>query len=165
MVVHARVADVVLDIFAALHAARYPLEKMVLIDRYAADDDASTSDNNTCGFCSRPITGSTSEWSLHSYGLAIDINPRLNPYEKNGRVLPANGAPFMDRAAHAATAGVVHPGDACHAAFTAAGWAWGGDWRATRGYVDYQHFYLAEHDAAHKPWPPAWAHDAQAQYP
>jgi hypothetical protein len=142
MVVHAKVAEAVLDIFAAMHAARYPLEKMVLIDAYDADDVRSCADNNTSGFCSRPITGSTTEWSMHSFGVAIDVNPRLNPYRRGDTILPPNGAEYLDRARHAATPGVVMPGDACHAAFTAAGWLWGGDWLATRGYVDYQHFYF-----------------------
>ena len=36
-------------------------------------------DNNTSASNARPMTGGK-QWSMHAYGVAIDINPPQNPY-------------------------------------------------------------------------------------
>lgn len=138
MIVHRGVAQDVVDIFGELFEARFPIEKMSLIDLYQADDELSMADNNTSAFCPRLKTGSTTEWSKHSYGCAIDINPLVNPYAKNGKVLPKEGVAYLDRSLGAK--GQLVRDDVCTQAFLKRGWEWGGDWIPTRGYVDYQHF-------------------------
>lgn len=140
LVVHKRVADNVVEIFKELFETGYPIEKIALIDRYGSDDLLSTSDNNTSAYCCRRVTGRDEEWSLHSYGLAIDINPLLNPYQRGQTVVPTQGAPFLDRSI--SCRGVIRQDDSCHRAFAKRGWSWGGQWGDSRGYVDYQHFYL-----------------------
>ena len=45
---------------------------------YEGRELASLNDNNTSAFDCRGVTGGSS-WSEHSYGTAIDINPRQNP--------------------------------------------------------------------------------------
>jgi hypothetical protein len=90
--------------------------------------------NNTSAFNYRHVTGSQA-LSLHSYGEAIDINPKLNPYIENGRVSPANGAKYADRSLH--LPGMIDHADLCFKLFTQNGWAWGGD---AAGDKDYQHF-------------------------
>ncbi len=137
LVVHKDVAREVVEIFEELYDHRYPIEKMLLIDAYLADDDLSCQDNNTSCFCSRPITNGK-EWSDHSYGLAIDINPLLNPY-KNGNQPEPHKDHFLDRALQCR--GLINEDDACYQAFTRRGWKWGGNWQESRGYIDYQHFY------------------------
>lgn len=139
LVVHEKVADEVVDIFRELFLVQYPIEKMLLVDVYQANDDLSCEDNNSSAFCSRPITGSSTEWSFHSFGLAIDINPLLNPYQKGSKVVPVNGQEFLDRTI--GCQGVIDKDDPCYKAFISRGWKWGGDWAKERGYVDYQHFY------------------------
>ena len=53
MVVHKKVADEVLTVFAKLLESRFPIEKMELIDLYDANDDLSMEVNNSSAFCSR----------------------------------------------------------------------------------------------------------------
>lgn len=134
MVVHAQVADEVVAIFEELFIARYPIEKMHLVDAYVADDERSCSDNNSSAFCSRPIIRSD-RWSVHSFGLAIDINPLLNPFKGRGTIAPASGAPFLNRKLECK--GLIDENDAAYKAFTKRGWTWGGHWQSV---IDYQHF-------------------------
>ena len=139
MIVHAEVAQEVADIFSDLFEIRFPIERMQLMHTYDGCDPCACADNNTSAFCSRPITGGRHSWSLHSLGLAIDINTRLNPYHKGDHIEPANGEPFLNR--DLPVRGLIRKGDACYRAFASRGWQWGGDWRESRGYVDHQHFY------------------------
>jgi hypothetical protein len=83
------------------------------------------------------VTGQHDEWSFHSYGLAIDINPLLNPYHKGDCLI--GGKEFLDRSLDCR--GIIHQEDDCARAFMKRGWKWGGNWMKERGYVDYQHFY------------------------
>ncbi|MCI5936138.1 MAG: M15 family peptidase, partial [Lachnospiraceae bacterium] len=46
LVVNKAIADDVLAIFEELYRAKYPIEKVRLVDEYGADDEASMSDNN-----------------------------------------------------------------------------------------------------------------------
>lgn len=140
LIVHREVAEELVDIFEELFLAQYPIEKMLLIDAYDADDDRSCADNNSSVFCSRPVTGHTSGWSMHSYGLAIDINPLLNPYYNRAfRSVGVIGEEFLDRTLDCR--GLIDEEDLCYKAFTSRGWKWGGHWQRERGCVDYQHFY------------------------
>ena len=78
LIVNASIAEDILEIMSELYKNSYPIEKMVLIDEYDAEDEPSMSDNNTSAFNYREIAG-TSRISRHSFGVAIDINPRFNP--------------------------------------------------------------------------------------
>jgi len=60
LVVNAKLADEVLDIFKELYEIKYPIEKIKLIDEYNANDELSMSDNNTSCFCYRVIAGTSS---------------------------------------------------------------------------------------------------------
>jgi len=92
--------------------------------------------DNTSGFNCRRSVGSPNEWSEHSYGKAIDINPVENPYvSSSGSVEPPAGRAFLDRSSSAA--GVIRSGDAMVRAFRSVGWSWGGDYERSK---DYQHF-------------------------
>lgn len=139
LVVHKKVADEVLEIFQKLFKWRYCIEKIKPIDRYQANDEKSCSDNNTSAFCSRAITGIKNQWSDHSYGLAIDLNPLYNPYHRNKTIVPKEGRQYLDR--NQDCPHILKSQDPCVALFKSYGWKWGGDWMKERGYVDYQHFY------------------------
>lgn len=80
LVVHRKLALPTINTFADLFAARYPIEKMELIENYNASDDRSMEANNSSAFNCRDITGKPGIFSKHSYGGAIDINPLQNPY-------------------------------------------------------------------------------------
>ncbi|PRC45962.1 hypothetical protein C6A85_92520, partial [Mycobacterium sp. ITM-2017-0098] len=111
LVVHRDLTGQVIEIFAQLHQMRFPIEKMRTVDLYpGADDELSMRDNNTSAFNCRDIPG-TGNWSLHAYGRAIDINPKLNPYvDSRGDYQPANAGPWVDRSR--TDPGMLHDGDA-----------------------------------------------------
>jgi poly-gamma-glutamate synthesis protein (capsule biosynthesis protein) len=135
LIVHRDHARRILVVLEKLFTARYPIQRLRLVDAYRADDDRSMAANNTSGFNCRRVSGS-SRWSEHAFGRAIDLNPLRNPYvTRGGRVSPPAGRPYADRARRAA--GMIHGGDAVVRAFAAAGWRWGGYWSGSR---DYQHF-------------------------
>jgi D-alanyl-D-alanine carboxypeptidase len=135
LIVHRAHARRILVVFGKLFKARYPIQRLRLVDAYRADDDRSMADNNTSGFNCRRVSG-TSRWSEHAFGRAIDLNPLRNPYvTRGGRVSPPAGRAYANRARRAA--GMIHGGDTVVRAFAAAGWRWGGHWSGSR---DYQHF-------------------------
>ena len=68
LVVNQKIADDVLEIMRELYENHYPIEKMLLIDEYGADDETSMSDNNTSAFNYRTIAG-TNRLSKHGQGL------------------------------------------------------------------------------------------------
>ncbi|GLZ43093.1 M15 family metallopeptidase [Actinokineospora sp. NBRC 105648] len=135
LVVADAVAPETVRIFGDLYRHRFPIERMETVEKYDADDDASMAANNTSAFNCRPITGGT-EWSNHSYGRAVDINPVQNPYiSGSGAVYPPNGAPYVDRTR--TDPGLIHAGDHTVRTFARHGWDWGGTWTTP---IDYQHF-------------------------
>jgi len=138
MIVNKSVAEDVVDIFKELYDADYKIERMVLVDEYNADDNASMEANNSSAFNFRFIDGTTKR-SSHSDGLAIDINPRYNPYVRtiDGKhnVLPENGTEYADRSID--NPYYIRKDDVCYKAFTKRGFSWGGEWKNSK---DYQHF-------------------------
>ena len=123
-----------IEIFEVLYNAKFPIEKMVLIDDYDGDDNLSMADDNTSAFNYRNVPG-TSTLSNHSYGVAIDINPLVNPYVRENDVMPPEGQDFLDR--EDVRPGMIIQGDVVYDSFISRGWTWGGDWETVK---DYQHF-------------------------
>ncbi|MEI8126086.1 MAG: M15 family metallopeptidase [Parachlamydiaceae bacterium] len=139
LVVHKDVANELIEIFQELFIAKFPIEKMLLIDAYQANDDLSMEDNNSSAFCSRTITGIPDEFSLHSYGTAIDINPKLNPFVEGDLVLPESGTAYLQRVE--VVPGLINRDSICYKVFKKHGWNWGGDgWEDYPDRRDYQHF-------------------------
>jgi poly-gamma-glutamate synthesis protein (capsule biosynthesis protein) len=139
MVVHKDHADAVIRVFEQLYDARWPIQRMRLVDAYHGDDNRSMAANNTSGYNCRRVTGQDS-WSAHAYGVAIDINPVRNPYVTRTSISPPSGRPFaaIDRSANAhVPAGAIQAADVVVNAFARVGWDWGGDWSTSK---DYQHF-------------------------
>lgn len=139
LVVNHQIAEEILDIMKELYVHRYPIEKMVLIDAYDGDDNRSMADNNSSAFNYRLIAG-TNRLSSHSLGLAIDINPRYNPYirpdGKGGKLTEPEGSlPYVDRTKDFPYK--IDENDLCYRLFTEHGFIWGGDWTTVK---DYQHF-------------------------
>ncbi|HET7474857.1 MAG TPA: M15 family metallopeptidase [Dermatophilaceae bacterium] len=133
LVVSARVAADVVGVFHRLFDAGYPIRSMRLVDDFDGSDDASMAADNTSAFNCRPATGGGG-WSQHSYGEAVDVNPRENPYVRGATVLPPLGRSYTGRPRRP---GVIHEGDVVTRAFGALNWGWGGRWT---GVKDYQHF-------------------------
>ena len=126
-------------IFKELYNAQYPIERMVLIDDYNADDETSMRNNNSSAFNYREITGG-GKLSKHALGLAVDINPLYNPYVKilpNGQlhIEPHNSEPYIDRTKKFHYK--IDSTDLCYKLFKQYGFEWGGEWDTRK---DYQHF-------------------------
>lgn len=142
MVVNRRIAETVLSIFQELYAAKYPIEKIRLVDHYDADDERSTADNNSSSFNFRFISHTT-KISKHGMGAAIDINPLYNPYVKmvNGKlsIEPAAGAPYIDRSRDFPMK--IDEKDLACITFAKYGFEWGGSWEDRK---DYQHFEIPD---------------------
>ena len=139
MVVHAEQSRAVVRVFRRPYVARWPIDKMRLVDRYRGDDDESMAANNTSGFNCRRVAD-TDRWSEHSYGRAIDLNPVQNPFVTGSSVSPEEGRRYarVDRSADGPhLRGVVRSDDVVVRAFARIGWEWGGTWRHSQ---DYQHF-------------------------
>lgn len=138
LVCHKSIADDLLVIFRELYKARYPIERMVLVDEYDADDEASMRANNSSAFNFRFISG-TRSLSRHSQGMAIDINPLYNPYvrQRGGRIVvePSTARSYADRTKDFPYK--IVKGDLCYRLFRKYGFTWGGDWKNSK---DYQHF-------------------------
>lgn len=138
MVCNKAITKELAEIFRTLYDARYPIERMVLIDDYDADDERSMAANNSSAFNFRFVSGTTS-LSKHSTGMAVDINPLYNPYvrTRNGRTLvePQGACPYADRTKDFPCK--IDTTDLCYKEFVKRGFVWGGSWKSMK---DYQHF-------------------------
>lgn len=137
LVVDADLEKDIKAVFATALEVRFPIYSVIPISdaRFRKDgrwdDDLSMESNNTSAFNYRLVTGGT-RLSKHSYGRAIDINPRQNPYIKGAVILPKGAKYDPDNDAGALTAD--HP---VVRIFLRLGWQWGGNWTSLK---DYQHF-------------------------
>src|SRR5437870_5694546 len=105
------------SVFRRLYAARFPIRRMELVDRYGGDDFRSIEADNTSAFNCRAATGS-SHWSQHAYGRAIDVNPIENPYVSGRASSHPASAPYLDRSRH--RPGMAYDGGVLVATFRAA---------------------------------------------
>ena len=138
MVVNRAISDDIVKILRALFDAGYPIERMVLVDEYNADDEASMEANNSSAFNYRTTPGGT-RLSAHSRGMAVDINPLYNPYVKvlsdRTIVAPKAATEFVERSG--AFPYKIDRDDVCCRLFLEHGFEWGGDYKSIK---DYQHF-------------------------
>lgn len=130
IIVNKEIANDIVEIFKVIEEVKFPVEKVVPIVEYNWSDEKSMNDNNTSSFNYRFISGSRI-LSMHANGLAIDINPKQNPYVKNGTSIPA-GSEYKLK-----NMGTIEPDSKIVKAFKERGWTWGGDWKSLK---DYQHF-------------------------
>lgn len=142
LIVNRLIAQDVVEVFYELYEIQYPIRRMELIDGYDADDNLSMEADNTSCFNYRKIAGS-SNLSMHALGLAIDINPRVNPCVGGAHgILPANGKVYRERDVKLCKGSykkiMIHKNDRVYKIFKSHGFSWGGDWHNMK---DYQHFY------------------------
>jgi D-alanyl-D-alanine carboxypeptidase len=139
LVVNARAAQQLEGVFRRLHEIRFPIRHMRLDDFYVPRRQRP--EDVTASFQCRqavpsPCTGGrgTGSWSMHAYGLAIDINPRENPYVGCGQSSDPAARSYRDRSRR--RPGMI--GGRAVRAFAAIGWGWGGYWAGDT--KDYMHF-------------------------
>lgn len=134
LVVAAGVARDVVRVFRDLFAASYPIEEMRLPSTADLDAAPTGDGNNTAAYVCRTVRGS-SALSAHAYGLAVDVNPFMNPYRKDDLVLPELASAYLDRDRR--RPGMILPDDPVTRAFDRVGWTWGGTFRSV---FDPMHF-------------------------
>ena len=138
LVVHKKAVEDLVYIFEKLFEVHFPLQSMLLVDKFGGSDDLSMSANNTSAFYARRVAG-THRWSNHASGLAIDINPLLNPYSKGDFFCPKEGERYLDRSL--CLPGMITKDSYIYTLFTERGWEWGGECFFERdGVIDRHHF-------------------------
>ena len=140
LVVNQKIAYPVMRAFYQLYKWEYPIESVRLIDDYEGDDEQSMEANNSSAFNYRTIEGRT-ELSKHALGMAVDINPRMNPYVRKDEYFPKNATEYLERDPGKCTGvhrdKMIHKNDMAYKIFKRNGFSWGGDWTDSK---DYQHF-------------------------
>lgn len=141
MVVNESVAPDVVWVFHRLFEARFPIERVALARKFRPKASPNSRRSVTASFNCRPVVtpaGPAATLSMHSYGLAIDVNSLQNPYvADDGFVRNRFARPYRDRSQD--LPGMIHPGDVVVRAFAHIGWEWGGEWS---GGKDYMHFSI-----------------------
>lgn len=125
--VHRKISREVIDIFDEIFNAGFKIEKINPISLYDYSDKESVLNNNTSGYNFRKIKG-TNKLSSHSFGFAIDINPKQNPY--------VHPKAFNFFTYDPLELGAIIEDSKIVDIFKSRNWTWGGDWK----YPDYQHF-------------------------
>jgi hypothetical protein len=146
LVVNRGAAGPLARVFRKLYALHFPIRHLRLADMYGPtrgrprDGDVSGSFDCRQAVPS-PCTGGrgTGTWSMHAYGLAVDLNPVENPYVGCGQSRDPATKPYFDRSRH--RRGMVTP--RVVEAFRSLGWGWGGSW--TGNTKDYMHFSSTGH--------------------
>jgi hypothetical protein len=141
LIVNAGAAGSLARVFGRLYRLHFPIRHLRLDDMYGPtrgrprDGDVSGSFDCRQAVPS-PCTGGkgTGTWSMHAYGLAVDVNPVENPYVGCGQSRDPKAKRFFDRSHH--RKGMVTR--KAIAAFASIGWGWGGAWAGNT--KDYMHF-------------------------
>jgi hypothetical protein len=140
LVVNESAARPLARVFRKLYRLRFPIRHMRFEDAYGPRRDRPRDGDISGSFECReavpsPCSGGsgTGSWSMHAYGLAVDLNPIENPYVGCGRVHDPASRPYVNRSRH--RKGMV--GRRVVRAFRSIGWGWGGAWSGTK---DYMHF-------------------------
>jgi hypothetical protein len=99
-----------------------------------ASDKAAMKAGNTSAFNCRSVVGNPTKRSMHSYGVAIDINTFQNPYVTGSTYYPKGSGEYLKRSP--CRKGMICPGGVIATAMRERGWPWGARWSRP----DYQHF-------------------------
>jgi hypothetical protein len=146
LIVNRRAARPLGTAFRRLYALHFPIHHMRLADFYGPRRQRPRDGDVTASFECRqavpsPCTGGrgTGTWSMHAYGLAVDVNPVENPYVGCGQSRDPTARRYRDRSRH--RRGMVTR--RAVGAFRSVGWGWGGAW--TGNTKDYMHFSSSGH--------------------
>jgi hypothetical protein len=146
LVVNESAAQPLAKVFRQLYELHFPIHHMRLADVYGPPKGRPRDGDVTGSFECRqavpsPCTGGsgTGHWSMHAYGLAVDINPVENPYVGCGMTRDKTALSYLDRSK--VRRGMVT--QAVVRAFASVGWGWGGSW--TGDTKDYMHFSSTGH--------------------
>ncbi|GAB3082061.1 M15 family metallopeptidase [Intrasporangium mesophilum] len=137
LIVRSTQATAVAAVFRAAFRNGFRINRMDNPNVWRGDDEAMMAADNTSAFNCRRVTGNPSRLSPHSYGTAIDVNPRRNPYRAaNGRWYPPNGIRWVNRSLR--DRGMLFAWSTLTRQIVSRGGIWGGYWPNP----DYQHYEL-----------------------
>ncbi|MGZ4275858.1 MAG: M15 family metallopeptidase [Solirubrobacteraceae bacterium] len=137
LVVNEHAAQPLARVFRKLYSLHFPIRRMSALP---LDGDVTASFSCRQAVPSPCVGGrGTGSWSMHAYGLAVDVNPRENPYVGCGQSRDPATRPYFDRSHH--RRGMVTP--RAIQAFRSVGWGWGGSWIGNT--KDYMHFSSTGH--------------------
>ncbi|HEY3187114.1 MAG TPA: M15 family metallopeptidase [Solirubrobacteraceae bacterium] len=146
LIVNEHAAQPLARVFRKLYALHFPIRHMRVADFYGPRRDRPRDGDVTASFECReavpsPCTGGrgTGSWSMHAFGLAVDVNPVENPYVGCGQSRDPTARKYRDRSRHRrgmVTARAI-------GAFRSIGWGWGGAWIGNT--KDYMHFSSSGH--------------------
>ena len=142
LVTNKRAAAPLANVFHRIYRLHFRIHYMSIRDTYTRHGPADPSGSFECRQAvPSPCVGGTGtgSWSMHAYGLAVDVNPVENPYVGCGMTHSPTTRPYLDRSRH--RKGMVTP--AVIAAFRSVGWGWGGSWSGNT--KDYMHFSSTGH--------------------
>jgi hypothetical protein len=146
LIVNKNAAAPLAKVFHRLYVLHFPIRHMSVDSVYGPrsqqpkDGDVSGSFECRQAVPSPCIGGKgTGSWSNHAYGLAVDLNPRENPYVGCGMSRDPTAQSYRDRSRH--RPGMVTA--QVRKAFASIGWGWGGSW--TGNTKDYMHFSVNGH--------------------
>lgn len=124
-----KIADDINHMFSYMLENGFVVEKAIPIVKYNWSDSLSMADNNTYSFCYR-----NTSYSKHATGMAIDLNPRMNPlrYKKIARPNEPAGAE-LDTTVN----GTLYPSHMVVEEFRKRGFKWG---HTFSKYYDDHHF-------------------------
>lgn len=146
LVVNRSAAAPLARVFLQLYRLGFPIRHMQLANAYGPPSQRPRDGDISGSFECRqavpsPCTGgrASGHWSNHAYGLAVDLNPRENPYVGCGATYSPTSRRYLDRSR--LRRGMVTP--AVVRAFASVGWGWGGAWIGDT--KDYMHFSYNGH--------------------
>jgi len=136
LIVRSDLAGEIKYAFSRALSVRFPISRMRNPNDYDGNDPVQMRADNSSGFNCRSVVGNPYRRSPHSYGIAIDVNPRQNPYrDATGKWWPENGTAYIDRTPR--RGGMLNLDSTLTRALRNDGFFWGGLWSPGR---DYQHF-------------------------
>ena len=141
LVVNRRATGPLSSAFRTMYRNRFPIRHMRIRDFYGPvrqrPNDVTASFECRQAVPSPCSGGSgTGTWSNHAYGLAVDINPRENPYVGCGQSNDPTAQSYRNRGRK--RPGMI--GGRTVRAFADAGWGWGGSWSGdTKDYMHFSH--------------------------
>ena len=122
--------------FSRALQVRFPITRMNNPNVYGGNDPKQMAADNSSAFNCRRVVGNPYRMSPHSYGIAIDVNTRQNPYrDVTGKWWPENGRRYIDRTPR--RQGMLNSHSTLVRTLGRDGFFWGGRWYPGR---DYQHF-------------------------
>lgn len=144
MIINQQLAPEVVDIFKQLYEAHYPIERMMIPEELIGgikfsnvlDFDAFVGNSDdTYGFFCRVDAQNPKNFSPHSYGTSIDINPYYNSAVLDPKYMYLEkGSKYLNR--NLQHIGMIRENDIAVKTFMDHGWLWHGFSKD----VDYMHF-------------------------